>query len=290
MIETVAAHIPTLSKHPLPEGACDCHTHIFGPLDQFPTGKSSYAIPIARPEVYEDYLSKSGFARGVIIQPAPYGQDTSALMHALDYFKNQLRGIAVADSSISDDQLFQLNNAGIRGLRFIEKNDPRTNKPYSGSVGVAELKKLSPRMEKLGWQAHIWTQGHNISKVFNEIRNIEVPFVFDHMGHFDVTEGVNSIEFKELLNVLKDDRVWTKLSVCRVSSKPPFYEDLRPYHDRIIEQIPDRLLWGSDWPFVAMGDRSPDVGSLIDLFYEWVGDADVINRIFVANPKRLFDF
>ena len=53
---------------------------------------------------------------------------------------------------------------------------------------------------------------------------------------------------------------------------------------------PDALLWGSDWPYVRMDDKSPDAGALLDLFHDWVPDAAVRQRILVDNPAALYGF
>ena len=104
-METIAARLPSPPAKALPEGAADCHAHVFGPLDRFPAAPSTYAIPLADPAVYGEMLASAGFTRGVLIQPAPYGQDTQALENALAQFGGCVKGIAVADASISDERL-----------------------------------------------------------------------------------------------------------------------------------------------------------------------------------------
>ena len=53
---------------------------------------------------------------------------------------------------------------------------------------------------------------------------------------------------------------------------------------------PDRLVWGSDWPYVRMGDLTPGAGHLLDLFRDWVGDAGLVRRVLVDNPAALYGF
>jgi len=65
---------------------------------------------------------------------------------------------------------------------------------------------------------------------------------------------------------------------------------LRPFHDLMIEANARQLVWSSDWPYVRMGDAAPDVGDLLDAFYEWVDDASLRNTILVDNPARLYRF
>ncbi|MCP5688368.1 amidohydrolase family protein, partial [Klebsiella pneumoniae] len=70
----------------------------------------------------------------------------------------------------------------------------------------------------------------------------------------------------------------------------PVYAELEPFHRALVSKRPDRLLWGSDWPFVRMADASPDVGQLLDVFMNWVGDEAIIRQILVDNPAHLFGF
>lgn len=289
-INTVDVRMPSPPRKPLPAGACDVHCHVFGPLETFPTGPATYGIPLAPPQVYRHMLDTAGFSRGVLVQPAPYGIDTRALVNALEVMGDRVRGIAVADSNTSSEELQRLHRAGVRGLRFIEMLDPTTRQRYAGSIGIDTLKCLAPNMRALGWQAHIWARAADCPAVFEQIQDLDVPVVFDHMGQFDVSQGVNCADFRNFIALLETGRVWTKLSLCRVSKQAPHYDDVKPFHQAMIEARPDRLLWGSDWPFVRMAENSPDVGHLLDIFQTWVNDDAVVHQILVDNPAQLFGF
>jgi predicted TIM-barrel fold metal-dependent hydrolase len=39
-----------------------------------------------------------------------------------------------------------------------------------------------------------------------------------------------------------------------------------------------------------MGDRTPDVGHLLDLFRDWVPDEGLRRRILVTNPAALYGY
>jgi predicted TIM-barrel fold metal-dependent hydrolase len=110
------------------------------------------------------------------------------------------------------------------------------------------------------------------------------------MGRFDVTRGTNAAAFRRLLRLAADAGVWIKLSVPRNSKRFPDYEDVRPFHDALVETVPYRLLWASDWPFLNMADKTPRVGHLVDLFDAWTSDDALRRRIMVDNPARLYGF
>ena len=290
VIESVPATMPTRPDIPLPPGAWDCHAHVFGPLSRFPTGPATYAIPLADPDIYVRMLTDVGFSRGVLVQPAPYASDHAALENALLQLGGRVRGIAVADEAVSDSTLRRLHAAGVRGLRFIEMRDPRTRERYAGSVPAAALSTLAPRMKALGWHAQIWAKCVDIPALVEQLGPHGIPLVFDHMGQYDTTDGIDAPAFQEFIALLRRGEIWTKLTVCRLSSERPDYDNLTAFHRAVVNANPERLLWGSDWPFVRMGENSPDVGRLTDLFQRWVGDAGTIKSILVENPQRLFDF
>ena len=289
--ETVAPRMPSAPSHALPTGACDAHTHVFGPYDRFPfVTLSSYPPPLAPFELHKEMLKRIGAQRGVLVQPAPYGTDSSALVDALRKGNGQLRGIAVATEEITDKELTALHEAGVRGLRFNEMIDSGTGKLFKGSVGVNQLKKLAPRMKELGWHAQIWAKCADCVSISRELAPLGLALVFEHMTSFTVDNGTDDRAFQNLLALLQEGQVWVKLALCRVSKAFPDYTDARPFHDLLVEANSSHLLWASDWPYVRMGDRSPDVGHLIDLLSNWVNDAEIQNRILVENPDALYGF
>jgi 2-pyrone-4,6-dicarboxylate lactonase len=284
---------PQVSKprKPLPEGACDTHAHVFGPYDVFPFAtRPSYPPPIAPFERYSAMLAQVGMSRGVLVQPAPYGADNRALGDALRRSEGKVIGIAVATELVSDQELAALHAAGVRGLRFNEMLDSGTGNRFNGSVGVEHLRKLAPRMKELGWHAQVWARCEDALWLAPEIAKLGVGLVFEHMASFRIERGIRDPEFKAILTLLSEGRIWVKLSVCRNSKLFPGYRDARPFHDALIEANAGRLLWASDWPFVRMAESAPDVGHLLDLFTEWVGDANIEHQILVENPRALYGF
>ena len=281
------------SKAPraLPHGACDCHAHVFGPYDRFPfSAPLNYAAPLTPLPVYLQMLAGTGMERGVLIQPAPYGRDPSAMLDALRREPQRLRGIAVADASVSDERLIEMNGAGVRGLRFVEMPDPSGVGRYKGGIGVDQLVQLAPRMKALGWHAELWAKCEDLAKVVPQLLALGIEIAIDHMSWLDAGRGISHPGFGELVALLREGRIWMKLSACRNSKSFPDYGDLRPFHDALLEANPDRLLWGSDWPFVRMGALTPDPSQLVDLFHAWVPDEALRKKILVDNPAALFGF
>ena len=280
----------TPPKRPLPPGACDTHAHVFGPYERFPLApERSYTPPQAPFEAYIGMLDRVGFSRGVLVHPSAYGLDCSAMLDALGRARSRLRGIAVIDASVADAQLATMHEAGVCGVRFSETSGAVGQK-FAGSVGLDAFDALAPRLRELGWHAQIWIECGALVEAAPRLLRAGVPLVFDHMGRFDVTRGTKDAAFQRLLRLLADGGVWVKLSAPRNSKQFPDYADVRPFHDALIDANPDRLLWGSDWPFLRMGDRTPKVGYLVDLFEAWIGDDALRRKILVANAAALYGF
>ena len=288
--ETVTPRRPNPPRQPLPPGACDTHAHVFGPYDRFPLAHpSSYAPPLAPSSLHLAMLDILGAARGVLVQPAPYGNDAAPMLDAIAASGGRLRGIGVADSSATRARLQQLYDGGIRGLRFVEVRDPQ-GQPYLGSVGVDQLLAMAPLMKSIGLHAQLWAPLDDYARLLPPLLATGVPLVLDHMACLKTERGVDDPAFQTVLKALQDGAVWIKLSVCRVSKQAPACLELKPFHDALVAANPQRLLWGSDWPFVRMGEQSPDAGQLLDLFHDWVPDGATRHTILVDNPAALYGF
>lgn len=272
----------------LPPGAWDCHAHVFGPYERFPlASERSYTPPPAPLEAYLAMLDRVGLAHGVLVHPSAYGSDHAALLDALERTGSRLRGTAVATAEVSDAQLASQHRAGVRALRFVETGGPGGQR-FAGSVGIDEFPILAPRMKALGWHAQFWLTCEQFAAAAPRLLAFGIPLVVDHMGRFDVTRTPGDPAFAALLKLVAQAKVWVKLTPARNSKRFPNYEDVRPFHDALIRANPERLIWGSDWPFLRMGDATPDPAHLLDLLGEWTGDDALLTRILVTNPRTLY--
>ena len=145
-------------------------------------------------------------------------------------------------------------------------------------------------MKAHGLHAQLWTQCADYAELLPQLVPLGIPIVLDHMGSFNAAAGINDTAFQTLLRFLSTENIWIKLSVCRTSKQFPDYPDTRPFHDALVNANPNQLVWGSDWPFVRMGELSPNAGHLVDLFHDWVSDTTLRQKILVDNPAKLYGF
>jgi len=279
---------PSPPRNPLPAGATDCHAHVFGPFDRFPLlPKPPYTPPLAPASAYLAMLDAVGFSRGVLVHGSACGWDQGATVAALREGGERLRGVAVVRPGTADTDLDALHAAGIRGLRFTQTAPESTLQPMDGRLGLDDF---APQLRERGWSAHIWAKSDLLAPVASTLASSGVPLVIDHMGFFDTAKGVGDPAFQTLLSLVKEGSAWVKLTAIRNSKAAPGYQDVRPFQEALVAANPERMLWGSDWPYLGMDAARPDVGTLLDLFSDWLGSEALRKQILVTNPAKLFGF
>ena len=103
----------------LPQGACDCHCHVFGPAARFPYAEPrSYTPDDAPLEAYLALLDRLGFDRGVLVQPSAYGRDNRAMLSP-----NSRASLAKVSTATLTTVLFKrgLRNVFIQGIFLLNR-------------------------------------------------------------------------------------------------------------------------------------------------------------------------
>ena len=270
----------------VPEGACDCHAHIMGPLARFPFERDrSYDPPEALLSAYWCVLTTLGLTRAVIVQPSVYGTDNRATLAAIQVSEGTFRGVAVVEPTVDDHTLSRFHEAGIRGLRI--------NPLFKGDPVLADYMRLATRIKDMGWHLQFFLDVSKIdADVKDLIERLPVPVVFDHMGYMPTGKGLDNPGFRWLLKQLADGRAWVKLSgAYYLGQEPgPYYADVTPFARALIEANPARCLWATNWPHPMTTKPMANDGDLLDLLAEWVPNGALRRRILVDNPAMLYGF
>lgn len=274
--------LPSTPERRAPEGAADCHFHIFGPFDRFPPSpRRPYDPPLARLEDYRPVAATLGLSRFVIVQASVYGSDnrvTEAAIAGLG--RDVARGVTVLDPGAAEAEIARLDGAGFVGARF--------NAVSGGGTPLAALEDLAARIKPFGWHIQLYVEGDLLPELAPRLAELPVPVVFDHMAGIPAEAGLRHPGFAALRALLERGRAWVKLCGYRVSAGPS-YHDLAPLARALIEAAPERMLWGTDWPHTQI-IPPPDAGKLLDLLGAWVRDETDWRRILVENPETLYGF
>ncbi len=260
----------------------DCHTHIFGPWAQYPLADNPAYQPDEAPFTALRALHAScGVTRGVIVQAAPYRQDHSALLAALDASAGAYRGIALIDRDTPEDTLAHMHQRGVRGIRL------GMMKHLAGKPDLDQMGELLQRIRPHGWHALVHADLADVLATVPALARHDVPLVIDHMGRLPVTE---SHDAAPLLGLLDDPNIWIKVSGAdRVTRGQDHYRAALPLMRQLIARAPDRVLWGSDSPHVNIAYPRPAVAALLDLLRQACADAPQwLPAILTTNPARLY--
>ncbi|MYZ49215.1 amidohydrolase family protein [Propylenella binzhouense] len=267
----------------LPPGACDAHCHVFGPAARFPFAEGRTYTPVDAPKERLFALHRHlGISRSVIVQASCHGTDNSAALDAIAAGNGNYRGIAMVERTIGTDAIRALDEGGMRGVRF----------NFVAHLGeAADLDAVHEIVEKIapfGWHAVIHFDAARLEGLAPILKEIPVTMVIDHMGRVDAGAGLDQPAFRLLLELLEDEKFWVK--VCgseRISRAGPPYRDAVPFGRTLVERFPDRVLWGTDWPHPNLRHMADD-GDLVDLVPLMAPTDDLMQRLLVDNPTRLY--
>jgi 2-pyrone-4,6-dicarboxylate lactonase len=274
---------PRKPKLRLPPKSADCHCHVFGPREKYPWAANRlYTPPPVTLENYLDMLRATGFERGVMVQTGLYGNDNRFILDSIKAHPNTLRGIALI-GDITDRELEDLARGGVRGFRV--------NRTAKTGLAFDVARKLAERVKGFGMHVQFLLDIEEHPDIDSLLGSFATEVVIDHMGRPDPAKGVNAPGFQALIRLLKSGRGWAKMSApYRTSREQPPYNDITPFAHALVEAVPDRLVWGSDWPHVLLETTMPNDGDLVDQIAVWVPDEAVRKRILVDNAETLYGF
>ncbi|SOY71004.1 amidohydrolase family protein [Cupriavidus taiwanensis] len=192
-----------------------------------------------------DGRGDQGDLYGVVVQTSFLGTDNTALLAALKTLPGRLRGVAVVDPAITDEQLTALQAAGVRGIRLNLYGDPEWQR-----VATAPWRALFHRIAALGWHVELHTgngQGAMmLAQLDAALGAAGVPVVLDHFGR-PGTAGIADPIFDVAMAVRARRQLWVKISAPYRLASPHDWPLLAQRWRDIVGD--DHLLWGSDWPW-----------------------------------------
>lgn len=277
---------PSKPSYVPPPGAVDAHCHVFGPGDVFAYAPERKYTPCDAPKETlwqrRDFL---GLSRNIIVQATCHGADNRALVDALENSDGLARGVGAVKSDVTDDELQALHIAGVRGVRF------NFVKRLVDSLPREPLVEIANRIGPLGWHIVIYFEAPELPELYDFFTSLPTTVVVDHMGRPDVSQPVDGPEFELFVKLMREnENFWSKVTCPErlTKSGPPDYDDVVPFSRRLVEEFPDRVIWGTDWPHPNMVSHVPDDGKLVDFIPRIAPTEALQQRLLVDNPMRLY--
>ncbi|WP_327363243.1 amidohydrolase family protein [Caballeronia arvi] len=236
---------------------------------------------------YRKVQARIGTQRTVIVTPRVYETDNSVTLDAIAQLGiDHARGVAVLRPDVTDSELAALHDGGIRGIRFTLYT------PEHAVVRFDMVEPLAQRVAELGWHVQLHWTAEQIVEHEAMLARIPSTIVFDHLARLPLPAGTSHPAYAIVRRLADSGRVWVKLSGPYLDSAVGLegqYADTTATARAFIAALPERTVWGSDWPHVTES-RKPDDTALIDLLATWSGDEAMRKRILVDNPAKLYDF
>jgi 2-pyrone-4,6-dicarboxylate lactonase len=273
-----------------PPSSCDSHFHVFGPGERYPYGADlRYEPPLAPLENYLELARHLGCERFVFVQPSAYGRDNTCMLDAMGVVGRNCRGIVDVDEHAPDAELGRMNQAGVRGVR-VNVNPIKPPEPGFSRTMLSRIARLDARCAELGWMLDFLTPGWLTRELIPVMKKLKSRFTVAHMGMFLAKDGPTQPGFREFLDFLRgNERGWVKFTGTYRMSVAPGFTDAAPMARALIEAVPDRIIWGSDYPHLSFADKVGSV-ELFNLLGQWAPDAAMRKKILVDNPQTLFAF
>ncbi len=284
---------PSTPTFKVPAGAVDSHCHVFGPGAEFPFAPERKYTPCdASADQLFALRDHLGFSRNVIVQATCHGADNSAMLDAVARADGRARGVATVKPTVTEAELAELHEAGVRGVRF------NFVKRLVDRVPTENLHTIVEKIAPLGWHVVIYFESADLPELYDFFSSIPTDVVVDHMGRPDVTKDPNGPEFDLFVRFMRENpNVWTKVSCPeRLSVTGPAaldgeqhaYTDVVPFARRIVEEFPTRVLWGTDWPHPNLKNHMPDDGLMVDYIPQIARTPELQQALLVDNPMRLY--
>ena len=284
---------PSKPQFKLPAGAVDSHCHVFGPGAEFPYAPERKYTPCdaSKQQLYalRDHL---GFSRNIVVGATCHGTDNSATVDALLHSNGKARGVASVKREVTDEELQVMHDAGIRGVRF---NFVKRLVDFTPKDALMEI---AGRIAKLGWHVVIYFEAVDLPELWDFFTGLPTIVVVDHMGTPDVKLPVDGPQFQLFLKFMREHpNVWSKVTcperlsvsgAAALNGEQNAYQDVVPFAKAIVEEFPDRVLWGTDWPHPNLKKHMPDDGLLVDFIPHIATTPEQQQKLLVDNPMRLY--
>jgi D-galactarolactone isomerase len=265
-----------------PKGAVDCHMHVFGPLEREQLTLFNRNADGSL-EAYVKTREAAGLARHVLVQPSSYGSDNRLLLAALRHMgEANCRGVVCLSPAHTKADLLHMTALGVRGIRM--------NMVQGAIKGPGEILTEAQRVSDFGWHCEFNASPDSFASIAETLSLLPTPVVLEHLARLPL-----SSDFERLLGLvqrlLDGGNTWVKVTAALKGFVGAGWDgaDLARVVGALAASHPERLVWGSDWPYV--GAPVPhDMVTDCDFLFAGSGEPTLPSRALVCNARNLYGF
>jgi predicted TIM-barrel fold metal-dependent hydrolase len=241
----------------------DAHLHIIDP--RFPLLANQGYLPEPFPvAAYRTATADYELAGGAVVSGSFQGFDQSYLLAALEQLGPTFVGVTQLPHTASDAEIFKLDAAGVRAVRF--------NLKRGGSEQLAHLESLARRVfELVGWHVELYVDSRELDALKPIL--VSLPAVsIDHLGL--AREGIAS-----LLELVEKGVKVKATGFGRVDF------DVATVIEQLVFINPECLMFGTDLPSTRapVPYRDADYRLIAELL-----DPELVERVMVGNALDFY--
>lgn len=267
----------------LPNGSCDCHSHIYLPLDEYPVRPGQHFEANAGIDEYFDVCNTLGVSRHIIVEGKAFAGPGSTLAALSRLGPDRSRAVIFPTDKMTDEQLVAWHDAGVRGFRFLFRAGEDVD---SGRIAAA-----ANRVTHLGWHVIVQAEAEELANHYARLASLPTAVVIDHIGRLPKGASAPNPALAALLDFLADGG-WIKLSSPYnvTADGASDFSSLADVVRSLVSTAPDRCIWGLNFPHPNLPaakkpDETATARSLLKLL-----DKTESDRLFVTNPQLLYGF
>ena len=237
-------------------------------------------------------LRRHGIGHAIVSGLSISGSYNDYMIRALRAHPN-LRGTAIIEAPGDFYQFERLHADGIRGIRLQLARQDRLP-----DLDSFEYRQLLRRVRDFGWHVQLAIEGPQLPQVIEPLLAAGVDLVFDHFGHPDPENPLACEGFAAMLRAVDTGRAWVKMSGgFRLPGTSAWRDDpdgdLETLADMVAAALvakvgSDRLLWGSDAPFVGYESRI-DYPRALASYYRWLPSESLRADVCATGMALYFD-
>ncbi len=248
----------------------DCHAHVWG--SEMPFISTAWTRPTYAYTV-EDWLADLDahhIRYGVIAAASLFGTYNDYTIRALRQHA-RLRGTAIVDPSIDLYALEAMRGDGIVGIRLqwfmLDPLPDLGNDDYRSALeapcAISTCISIST------------SKASGLQRWPHRSSDAGVKLVIDHFGWHDPAPRLAAQSYQDMLRLLDGGHAWVKITAGfrHPSQKLPNWEIQAEYTADLLARFgPEKLLWGSDAPFVGH-ENAATYATALDMWAHCVPDA-----------------
>jgi predicted TIM-barrel fold metal-dependent hydrolase len=258
----------------------DTHAHVYT-LDMPVSGEAWHQPPAdATIAMYLDTLDAHGVGYAVMAAASIYGDYNDYMIESTRRHRQRLRTTVIISPDTDPYVMRMMKDDGVVGVRLQWRSLKQTP-----SLDNFEYRRFFRRVADLDWHVQLHDQGPRLPPSIAQIEKSGAKLVIDHFGRPDPAKGIACAGFQAVLRSVEKGRTWVKLSAGYRLEPPAVAVALA--RELLKHAGPERLVWGSDWPFAAFEDKMR-YQATVDDFHAWVPDAEARRRIGGETALKLF--